>query len=320
MKISILLMLIIFSATPASADTVYLKNGKETKGVVVEEYIDRIKLSTVDGEIVILKSEIKDILYDLPVQNLIKLGDFHKQKGNFNRAYLYYHKAYKTDPNFKPAVLRYLEIRSLLLKLPQEELEKSVQRQKALLDASAGIVQIKEGISNAAEETLKKDIGIELIAKDGKPFVRKVYFESPAYNSGIKEADFIIAVWNRLTGYMELADVCDMLLDTKTGEINLTIERKVKLVEEKNTKYIKEGVASLGFSLGMTEKGLTITRALEESIAAQCGLLNQDVIEKIADKPTRYTPLNKAISLIESKGKNVEITIHREITLWKKWR
>lgn len=320
MKILILLMLIIFSATPASADIVYLKNGKETKGVVVEEYIDRIRLSTVDGEIVILKSEIKDILYDLPVGNLIKLGDFHKQKGNLIRAYTYYRKAYQTDPTYKPAVTRYTQISSMLHKQPYEQLEKGIEKQKVLLDASAGLTKPQGNLSVTAEEKLKKQLGIELISKGERPFVVKVYPQTPAYQAGIKEGDYIITIWNKLTGYMELKDICDMILGASTSEVNLTIERTIKLVEDKNVQYAKRGIASLGFYLDITERGLTVTRVLNNSIAAKCGLLRADVIEKIADKPTRYTQLNKAISLIESKGKNVEITIHREITLWKKWR
>lgn len=317
---SLAMMLFIFGfnySTLAYADTVFLKDDQEAKGIVVEEYIDRIKLSTMDGEIEILKSDIKDILYDLRVQNLIKLGDFHKQKGNLARAYVYYRKAYHTDPSFELAKTRYLQLRSIMLKRPYEQLEKQIEKRKAILRASGGLAKAEEGIPVALEEKLKKFIGIRLISRDERPYVNKVYSGSPAYLAGIKKGDYIIAVWNRLTGYMQLQDVCDMILSAKTGEANLTIERTLKLIKEKDTKYTKGGVASLGVYVDVRKKGLTITRILGNSVAAKCGLLESDVIDKITDQSTRYMPVNEAVNLIESLGSDAEITIHRDVTIWK---
>lgn len=314
--ISICSILFVCLQSVALADTVFLKNGKELKGIVVEEYIDRIKLSTADGEIEILKSDMKDILYDLRVQNLIKLGDFHKEKGNLARAYSYYRKAYKADPSFEPAVTRYLQITSMLLKRPHEQLEKKIEKQKALLRVSRELAEIKKDVSTASMEKLKKLVGIQLISKEEKPYVSKVSSASPAYQSGIKEGDYIIAVWNRLTGYMELEDVRDIILGTKAGELKLTIERIVKLIKGDNIKYAKGGIASLGLYLDMTKRGLTIARILENSLAKNYGLLKSDVISRIADKPTRYMPLREAISLIESLYKEVTITIQRDVTIW----
>ena len=42
---------------------------KRVKGVVVEDYDDRIVLSTIDGEKSIMKQKIERILYDMDEQN-----------------------------------------------------------------------------------------------------------------------------------------------------------------------------------------------------------------------------------------------------------
>jgi len=302
----------------ALADTVFLKNGEQKKGIVVEEYIDRIKLSTIDGEIEILKSDIKDILYDLMVQNLIKLGDFHMQKGNLARAYAYYHKAYQSDPSFEPAASRYLETRSKLLQQPQQQLEERLEKKKVLLRISRGLPVVEEEFSVNFEEKLKKQIGLRLIPKNGRPFVGEVFPGSPAFDAGIKTGDCIIAVWNRLTGYMELEEVCDMILDTRTGEVKLTIEREAAFIKEEDAQYTKGGIGSTGLYLDITDKGLTITGILDNSISQRSGFLESDVITKISGKPTRYMPRGESINLIKSLGEDVTFTIHRDITVWKR--
>lgn len=300
--------ILIFSCASVFADVVYLKKGRQLKGIVVEDYVDRITLNTVDGEKVILKSEIKNILYDERVQNFIKLGDFHKDKGNLVRAYTYYRKAYQTDPDYEPAEARYFQVISTMLKQPYDQLEGRIERQRALLHATDKSLKIKEGVSIAAEKKLKNSFGVSLVPKDEKPYVNGVLPESSAYRAGIKRGDYIISVWNRLTGYMELGDVYDMILDTKTGEVKLAIERNVNI--------FKDASDPLGISLEITPKGLTVTRVLENSLAKKMGILESDVITKINEKSTRYMPLKKAVRLINSKDKKFSLVIQRDITLW----
>ena len=51
MRILVNILIILFlMATLIYADTVIMKDGKEAKGLIVDEYTDRITLSTVDGE------------------------------------------------------------------------------------------------------------------------------------------------------------------------------------------------------------------------------------------------------------------------------
>jgi len=106
-KMKSLYFLLIFSlfapATGSLADAIYLKDGKEVKGIVVEEYADRVVISTYEGEQMLPKSDIDNIEYDFVEQNLVKLGDRYKERHEFEKAYFYYEKAIKTNPDYKVA-------------------------------------------------------------------------------------------------------------------------------------------------------------------------------------------------------------------------
>ena len=73
----------ILAAGLTQADTVIMKDGKEVKGIVLEEYKDRMLISTVDGERSLMKEEIKELYFDTEEQNLIKLAEQARDKGDF---------------------------------------------------------------------------------------------------------------------------------------------------------------------------------------------------------------------------------------------
>jgi 23S rRNA G2069 N7-methylase RlmK/C1962 C5-methylase RlmI len=47
------------------SDTIYTKDGKELKGIIVEDYKDRIVFSTVDGQLTLMKSDVKELYFDI---------------------------------------------------------------------------------------------------------------------------------------------------------------------------------------------------------------------------------------------------------------
>ena len=53
-----------FLVNSAFADTIVLKDSTKTKGLVVDEYVDRIVVSTYEGEIFLSRSDIEDIIYE----------------------------------------------------------------------------------------------------------------------------------------------------------------------------------------------------------------------------------------------------------------
>ena len=65
-------IVIILFSNLAYADTVIMKNKTKIKGLVVDEYVDRVALSTIEGEKYILRKEIDTIEYDTPEQNFMQ--------------------------------------------------------------------------------------------------------------------------------------------------------------------------------------------------------------------------------------------------------
>ena len=76
MKIKIVLIFLglIFIPTVIYADTIIMKDRTRMKGLVVDEYVDRVSLSTIDGEKYVFRKDIDRIEYDTPEQNFMQMG------------------------------------------------------------------------------------------------------------------------------------------------------------------------------------------------------------------------------------------------------
>ena len=85
------------------SDTIYTKDGKELKGIIIEDYKDRVVFSTIDGQVTIMKSDVKELYFDTEEQNLIKLAEQARDKGDYIKAFIYYDKAFKLDPGSRAA-------------------------------------------------------------------------------------------------------------------------------------------------------------------------------------------------------------------------
>ena len=62
--ITFVAVITLASVSSSFSDTIYLKDKSQVKGIVVEEYNDRIVISTEYGESEMMKEEIKKIIYD----------------------------------------------------------------------------------------------------------------------------------------------------------------------------------------------------------------------------------------------------------------
>ncbi len=304
----------------AHADTIYTNEGQEVRGIVVEDYKDRITLSTINGEVTIMKSDIKELYFDEEVENLIKLAEQAKEKRDYIRALTYYDLAFRRNPDSKAAKDGLVFLEGYLFRKEQAQKEADVRRREELENRGTIVPLVKpeaEEISNKVGR-LKKVLGITIDMKEGLPQIMYVQRNSPADEAGVIKGDRIVAIWGRLTGYMDLREVMDAFLDKPSLELKCTLERTVYL-EVSRFRLVVPASNLVGASFAMELEGLTIASVKEGGPAANAGLKKGYLVTAINGKPTRYMPLKKAISMIRhSKDGTVRLTIRRETLMWRR--
>ncbi|MBI5143563.1 MAG: hypothetical protein HZA30_00650, partial [Candidatus Omnitrophica bacterium] len=186
----------------AAADTIHLKDGRELKGIVVEDYRDRVTFSTADGEITVMKSDMGELHFDTEEENLIKLAELAQDRGEYTKAYSYYDMAYKLNPNSKRAKDGVIFLQGYVYRKDEVRKEEAVKRQEAIERFGAYIdtsVSRDEEFKESANK-LKKYIGIALSMRGGSPEIAAIETQSPAYEAGMRKGDLLAAIWGRLTG------------------------------------------------------------------------------------------------------------------------
>ena len=305
-----------------SADTIYTNDNKELKGIVVEDYKDRLLFSTVDGEETLMKADIKELYYDTEEQNLIKLAEQSRDKGDFIKAFVYYDKAFKLNPDSKQAKDGIVFLQGYLFKKDMSQKEEAVRRHNEFEQFG----QRPEIIVKSDEENLKEEIGrlrdtvgIAIRSKGGVTEIGNVKIGSPAYEAGIRNGDILVAIWGRLVGYMTLGEVVETILEKTSLETKCTIERKVDVRIGENRNLSSNTNDLIGITLNMQFDGLTISAVKEGSSAAGAGLKQKDLITEINGNSTRYMTFKRAIELIKkSKGDTVDLVTQREVVIWGK--
>ncbi len=306
----------LFFCFNAAADTIFMKDGKEVKGVVVEEYADRLVVSTVYGETGVIKAEIEKIFYDEKDINLMALAEKAKNAGDYKAAASYYEKALKINPKSTAARdgLAYAQgVRGRLYK------QVGTRDRQANRFAGGAVVNPAgedEDISDLRRQ-LAESVGITMRPGDRFPAVVNVKNGSPAFTAGLKPGDLLVAIWGKLTGYRSFKDVMVLLL--RSGyETRCVIERTVA-VPVSSDRSLFSCQSLIGASFEMTIEGFTVRDVAAGCPAEKAGLAKDDLITSLGGEPTRYMPLKEAVRAIKStKGDSVVLTIRRSVIIWKK--
>jgi hypothetical protein len=306
-------------APRASADTIALKDGAQARGVVVEDYTDRVVLSTVDGEITLMKSDIMELRFDDDIDNYLKLAEQASDRGRYDKAVAYYYKALEIDSESKTAKDGLMLIQ---LHLSGKWDDMAGQDAKRHADIDAFGASIPTRASDAEEEERSREalagkLGMLLRDEGGRIVVYAVKPDSPAGYADIRKGDAIVAIWGRLTGYMSAKEAADRLLEKASAEIRCVIERQVKTHSPVAPGIFISTENILGASFSMEFDGLTAKRISDDGVAYGSGLRGGDLIVAINGKSTRYMPLRKAIITMLNACDSLSLTIRRKAVLWK---
>lgn len=306
----------LFAMTMCSAasfaDTIYLKNDETLKGVVVEEYKDRIVLSTISGEKQVMRGEIEQLIYDREEQNLVSLAEHCQDRGEFIKAYYYYNRALTINPDYKKARkgLNYVGI--YVVNSGRKRKLDHVER----LNAGERERQGKaKGENKEKREKVRDVLGLSLSDNDGNVIISDVVIGSPASKSAIKKGDTLLSLWARAVSYMEPEDIMDKLL-SPVMDVQMTIKRSYKL-NLKNASIKYGNLAGIKFGYSEME-GMVVKGVAESSPSETAGIKKDDIISTIGGRDVRYMGIKEADQVINSSSDGfVVISVKRDMIIWK---
>jgi C-terminal processing protease CtpA/Prc len=272
----------------------------------------------VDGEIKVMKSDVKRLSLDDEESNLLRLAQNAKDADDAAKAYYFYDKALAVNPQSKSA-----KEGISLLKMQSWQKEKKKKLSDLELQAEIDTYgspkprQPETDPMAGLKERLDSEMGISLGMEGSFPVFTKVKNGSSASVSGIERGDRLVAVWGKLTGYMSFQDVVDVLLKKSSMEVRCTVERTVRVAVNPNRAISLPGDL-IGASLGIGPEGLALFTVKPLGAAEKAGLAKGDLVVAIDGVPTRYLQLNRALKVIkDAKGDHVKLTFRRDVVIWK---
>jgi C-terminal processing protease CtpA/Prc len=297
----------------ANADTIILKNKTKIKGLVVDEYIDRIALSTVEGEKHILRKDIENIEYDTPEQNFMQLGRAYDEKGWYDKAAFYYRKAMDINPDYKEAREAYVASHAKMWHEEEKRTKKDIELHNMAIEWQKARKNKKtEVVVKSKESQVKESLGIGITENEGIFVISEVVPGSNADKAGIRKGDFLVGIWGRLIRYSKLEDILKELIGPKYSEVKVLIEKEMQFPFIANSDTYKE----LGISLGFEYEGLAIKEIISGKKGESLGFKKGDFVIAIDKNITRYLPIDSVIALINNpKNNRIIFTIRRNMNL-----
>ncbi len=306
---AIVFFAISFFCLQSAADVVVLKNGKRMKGLILDEYKDRVVLSTADGEKTIMKSKIRSAIYDSEEDALIQKARNQFKKHQYVEAYYTYKKAADLNPEHEEAVERLNYLRGYLETKTRDDIMEGVKNNQERFGGANGRTVILR---------VTEELGLVLGQGEKYVYVDKIINDNL---SGavlkLKPGDKIVRVWGEMTAYMTVDEVGVLFLSP--GEVRFTIERTVSpLLGTVRSIFPRYG-RIMGAHLRLIKKGIVIEKLRQGGAFAQAGMLSGDLLWRINGKNTRYMPLSEVLGMIRTEqGERIEVDVRRDVTLWRK--
>ncbi len=305
----------LFLCSNLFADTLSLKNGKDLKGLVVEEHEDRVILSTASGEIPILRRGIKKIDYDDPAQNFLRIGHDYEAKQRWGEALAYYEKALEINPELEDAKKAAVRVRNLFWAKSAAGPVQMIERRQELYENwdKQHFPQDGSRTPNDPGHLLKDGPGVKLAKKGDWVWVSEVAGKKDAQRAGMRAGDRLVAVDGDSLRYLSVDAVREKLVSPRYSSFTLEYDRDLALVK---TGFEKE-FRDLGFDMKLRSRGLIITRVTTAGPAAKAGLKPDDLLVAVDGVSTRYLPIKKLMSVIQKNPSNLRavLTVRRSALL-----
>ena len=311
----IIFSLFFFSlfALYASADMVKLKNGETVKGLILDEYKDRIVLSTASGERVLMKGDISSAVYDSEERTLLRKADNLFKKGQYIKAYYAYAGIVELNPEQEEARQRLNYLRNYIEDKTHDKFRgKSAKRIYHGEDATQG----------SSLEKLRDTYGVVLVQKENDVYVGQMTkILKDRYFKALKPGDKIVNVWGEMSAYMDAREVAALMMnsDQVDMEIERSLDPKLTYAGSLLSKLFFGYRRVIGAKLVLRRDGIKIYGLVKSGPFFVSGVEKGDLLYRIAGESTRYMPMERVVEIImASQGKDLDIVIHRKLIFWKK--
>jgi len=302
------LSLVLLLASVSSADTVALKNGLSVKGLILNEYKDRIVVSTVDGEKYFMKSDIRSASYDSEARSLLQKGRNQVKKRQYVKAYYTYKKVLEMDPEIEEARKRVGFLKRFL-------------ENKALSDITSNIAKRNGFVNGKNARTPAQEVadrlGLVLEAGEKHVYIAGIVDKDAAgLKAGLKEGDRIVSIWGEMTAYMDVDEVAGLL--SGPYESNFIAERTVVVgMDQSNPGLFKNHKNIMGAGLELKREGVRVADVYPRGPFEKAGIEVGDLLCGINGEDVKYMPMSRIYSVFRNnQDKDIECVIRRDITVW----
>jgi C-terminal processing protease CtpA/Prc len=311
----IIVLIVLTGAESSSADTVILHGGRKVKGLILEEYDDRIIVSTVNGRESFLKSDIRSVAYDDRVRALMQKADNLFRRRRYVQAYQTYEKAARLSPGRGRATERAKYMRNFLENKTREDIIAGLDRKNR--KAGADVPDIRARLTD--------ELGITV--SNGEKYAVVTGVVDPGiFHNGVhpEPGDRIVAVWGKRTAYMTAEEVASEML--AAGEVRLTIQRDVSPELSESGMFLSDLSFNayrkvIGGEIELLPEGLVVSHVDESGPFFSAGIREGDLLWRLGSRDLRFTPLSKVISVfMDKQGERVDLVLRRRVIIWRKER
>ena len=267
------------------ADTIYLKEKKSLKGVIVEEQADRYILSTMEGELPVLKAVVEAVKYDDPERGYYQLGLQLQRAGRLQEALAAFEKSVEIRPDFEAAKEAAFTVRRQLWRQDESEVLTEIEHKQLIMQQAGRPAEVAgtQPVTKPAASVVRFEerYGCDVQYNEGITEVVKVRAGGRAETSGLEAGDKIVAIANEPIQNLR-PDEVSRRLDRDSMEISLTIERRV--VVEPAKGRVKGGQ---GFEVQLGYDGLHVTKVVKDG-PVDGRLAVGDLLVEVDGRSTRY--------------------------------
>lgn len=309
--------LLLLLAVSSWADTVYMTNGDVYEGTIKEIYADHIVIKEVSGQLNILKSKIKKIVYDKEEKNLLAFGDKYFRKDRFQEALEYYEKALNLNPTSMDVKDAILKVRGVIFHKKENLQSKRLNQRKNIQDwgENLGKHYVEEGFPAVEELEVKEEFGFVIEKKEGDIRIIDISPSSAAAAVHIFPGDILYAVNAQKVKFKSLDTIHRMILDTLIGDCRVTIERKVVILRD-SIYFFQSPFSYIDAKVKKGNKSFFVTEVKEEGRAHLAGLRKNDRIVYVEGEPSSFMTLDSfQKKLMGVKGSRLVLVVRRDLQL-----